>query len=43
MKAIAATRIVDLPSFNMQLTGLGSALKSQLVGNLQSSWGRIHR
>ena len=43
MKAVAVTRIAELPTFNVQLTGLGSALKSQFVGSLQSSWGRIHR
>lgn len=43
VKATAVTRIVEQPTFNTQLTSLGSALKSQLVGSLQSSWGRVHR
>ena len=43
MKAIGVTRIVELHTFNIQLTGLWSALKFHLTGNLQSSWGRIHR
>lgn len=33
----------ELPTFSIQLTGLRSTLKQQLVGSVQSSWGRIHK